>query len=123
MITGHLLDLPAANTVRPAVADVTDEHLLLSRTKQGADNGCAHAVKLARTRASFDNLPIRDADAGEQAVLFLAHSRVEVKRPGKVVGGGGAKEVDDGVGREATRYVARAMAAHPVRNDEQLVLL
>ena len=71
----------------------------------------------------LEDLPVGDADAREQAVFLFAQVRVEVERPGDVFVGRRPEELGDGLGRDARRDVARAVAAHAVGDDEEVVLL
>jgi hypothetical protein len=46
-----------------------------------------------------------------------------VERPGKVLSGGRAEEVDDRFGCQLASYIASTMTAHAIRNDIKLVVL
>src|SRR5450755_3469511 len=123
MIAGHLFDLPAAHAVRATVADVPDVHFFLAGAEQTADDRRAHAVELARASAAIYNLAIRDADPGQEPVLLLGEAGVEMERPGEILGGGRAKEVDDGFGGQLAGHVTGSVTAHAVGNDVQRVVL
>ena len=122
VVARHLAQLAAPNAVAAAVADVPDVHPVLLGRKERAHHGGPHAAALARLGAALEDLAVGDADAREQPVFLLRQARVEVERPGHVLGGRGAEELGDGVGREATRDVPGAVAPHPVGDDEQVVL-
>ncbi len=116
-------DLALAHPVAARVAHVADVHAPLLGAEHGADDGRAHAVVLARARRTLEDLAVGDADARQQAVLFLAEVRVEVERPGDIFVGSRAEELRDGLGGDLRGHVARPVATHAVGHDEEVVLL
>src|SRR5690606_3690614 len=85
------------------------------------DDGRPHSAELARADALFENLPIGDANAGNETILRLGHGRIHVKRPGRVLAGEGAEELAYALDRQPARHVARAMPTHAVGDDEETV--
>ncbi len=122
MVTGELTQLAVAQSIGPAVADVRHVDLrTLLREKHPHDGG-AHAVHLTVLDGRLEDLPVRQLDAGDEPVLVDAEVRIEAEGPGRVLGGGRLEERGDGVRGHLAGDVARAMAAHAVRHDEELVL-
>ena len=70
----------------------------------------------------IDDLPIGDSDPRQQAIFLFRQPSVEMEWPGEVFRRGGAKEVDDGFGRQLAGDVTSAMATHAVGHDVQRVV-
>src|SRR6185436_16348236 len=122
MVASHLPQLSVANSIAAAVADVPDVHAVVLGRKERSHHGGAHAATFARLGAALEDLAVGDANAGKKSIFFLRQVGVEMKRPGYVFARGGLEEFGDGVGCQTAGYVAGAMAAHAVGDDEQIVV-
>jgi len=118
VVACELLDLPGSHTVAARVTDVTDVHALLLGTEHGPHDRGPHPVVLARPRGPFEDLPVGDTDAGEQAVFLLAQVGVEMEGPGDVLVCSRPEELGNRFRRDLRRHVAGAVAAHSVGHDE-----
>ena len=123
VIAREQLDGAGAHAIATRVADVADVHAVLARAEHRAHHRRAHAVVLARAGRALEDLAVRHADPGEEAVLFLRQVRVEVERPGHVVVGRRLEKLADGLRRELGRHVPRAVPSHAVGDDKKVVLL
>ena len=84
--------------------------------------GGAHAVQARLALCGLEDAPVRQLDAGDQAVLLVTAGLVHLVRPGRLgVGRGGLEKVRHGLDRHPARNLARGVPAHTVGNEEQML--
>ena len=103
MVVGELLELPAAQPIRPGVADVPDDERV-ARDKRGGDRR-SHAGYLRVVCRALVDPPVRLLDDRREALL-----RIEVVR---------VVELAEGGGRQARGHLAGLGTAHAVRDREE----
>ena len=112
------VSLPLAEAVAPAVADVRDVDALIVRGEVRGDDRRPHSrvgfVLLRRREDALVGQQGRAAQAGPPAAAGAAPARAEARR---------AERLADRVDAELAGDLARGVPAHPVGDDEEVVIL
>ena len=121
VVVGELLDLPVADTVAAAVADVREVHAVLDG--EGAHDRGAHAPLLGVALGGLVDPEVGELDRRDQAVLLVAARAVHLVRPRALrVLGRGREELAHRVHGHLGRDLAGRVPAHAVGHDVEAIL-
>src|SRR5262245_34816052 len=121
MVAGELAEGGVAEQVDPAVPHVGQVGGVAVHQDRGHRGG--HALVLALLLHRLDDLAVRVADRGLQAVAVVGDALVEAERPGDLlVAAGQAYELVDRLDGDLGGDLAGRVPAHPVGDHEQVLV-
>ena len=121
VVFGEALELGVAEAIDAAVADVRDVDAVVCR--ENADERRAHAALFGFALGCFVDAQVRELDAGDQSIFFVALRSIHLVGPGAL----GIvlclrEELLHRIDSHLRCDFARSMTTHSIGNDEQAIL-